>query len=129
MSIEGYFNGINASQVFSSIIVNQSIDTQLDKGHFENLIIEGDLKIDSGLVNDVDIVSLNSTALRLDRDQLIEGTMVFAEVRLFRNLCPEFKLTRYVCRVSRLRNISKSGPSTVFSSKNSLFVAVTWMKS
>ena len=83
LSVQGYLNGFNASQVFSSIIVNQSIDARLGKVRFDNLIIEGDLNLDSGFVNDVNIAVLNSSALRLDSNQLIEGPMIFAGVCQF----------------------------------------------
>lgn len=82
LSVEEYLNGVNASGVLNNAIINQTTDALLDRVHFDNLVIEGDLEIKSGLVNDINITALNASALRLDTDQIVEGTMVFTQVCL-----------------------------------------------
>lgn len=79
-SVEGYLNGVNASEVLNNAIINQTIDALLDRVHFDDLVIEGDLEIKSGLVNDVNISSLNASTLRLNADQIVEGSIIFEQV-------------------------------------------------
>lgn len=80
MSVGGHINGVNTAEVLLNAIVNQTVDAHLDQVHFDHLTIEGDLNIKSGLVNEIDIVYLNTSALRLNANQLVEGSMVFTQV-------------------------------------------------
>ena len=63
-----------------NVVVDKTLDVHLDNVHFDHLMIEGNLEIKSGKVNDIDIIALNASAIRLDTEQLIEGSMVFKQV-------------------------------------------------
>ena len=67
-------------KVLPNVVANQTIDAHLDRVHFDHLVIDGDLDIKSGIVNDIDIAALNSSALRLDENQIVNGSMVFTKV-------------------------------------------------
>lgn len=80
LSVEGHLNGVDASHVLPNVVVDKTLDVQLDNVHFDHLIIDGNLEIKSGMVNDIDIMALNASAIRLDAEQLIEGSIVFKQV-------------------------------------------------
>ena len=63
-----------------NVVVDKTLDVHLDNVHFDHLMIEGNLEIKSGKVNDIDIIALNASAIRLDTEQLREGSMVFKQV-------------------------------------------------
>lgn len=66
--------------VIPNVIVNQTIEAELGQVHFDHLVIDGDMEIESGLVNSVDFADLNLNALWLNKDQLAEGSMIFTNV-------------------------------------------------
>ena len=80
LSVKEYINGVNATHVLPNVVVDKTLDVHLDNVHFDHLMIEGNLEIKSGKVNDIDIIALNASAIRLDTEQLIEGSMVFKQV-------------------------------------------------
>ena len=80
LSVNGYLNGVDAMKVLPNVVANQTIDAHLDRVHFDHLEIDGDLDIKSGIINDIDIAALNSSALRLDENQIVNGSMVFTKV-------------------------------------------------
>ena len=80
LSVNGYLNGVDAVKVLPNVVANQTIDAHLDRVHFDHLVIDGDLDIKSGIINDIDIAALNSSALRLDENQIVNGNMVFTKV-------------------------------------------------
>ena len=80
LSVNGYLNGVDAMKVLPNVVANQTIDAHLDGVHFDHLVIDGDLDIKSGIINDIDIAALNSSALRLDENQIVNGSMVFTKV-------------------------------------------------
>ena len=80
LSVNGYLNGVDAVKVLPNVVANQTIDAHLDRVHFDHLVIDGDLDIKSGIINDIDIAALNSSALRLDENQIVNGSMVFTKV-------------------------------------------------
>ena len=80
LSVKGYLNGVDAMKVLPNVVANQTIDAHLDRVHFDHLEIDGDLDIKSGIINDIDIAALNSSALRLDENQIVNGSMVFTKV-------------------------------------------------
>ncbi len=82
LSVDGHLNGVDASHVLPNVVVDQTLDVQLDNVHFDHLVIDGNLEIKSDMVNDIDIMALNASAIRLDADQLIEGSIVFKQVCL-----------------------------------------------
>lgn len=84
MAVGQHLDGVNVTRVLPNVFVNQSHDVQLDRVRFDHLEIDGDLEINSGIINDVDILALNASALRLDTDQLVEGSIVFTQVYLFK---------------------------------------------
>lgn len=80
MSVEEFLNGIDVSGLLDNVVINQTIDALLDRVHFDDLVIEGDLEIKSGLVNDINITAMNARTLRIDTDEIVEGTVVFTQV-------------------------------------------------
>jgi hypothetical protein len=100
--------------VLPNVVVDKTLDVHLDKVHFDHLMIEGNLEIKSGKVNDIDIMALNASAIRLDTEQLIEGSIVFKQVCFIvypnKNMISLIRSFRY--RVSLLKSFSKLKPST-----------------
>ncbi len=119
---------MHATKVLPNVVVNQTIDAHLDRVHFDHLEIEGDLDIKSGMVNDINIVSLNASAIRLDADQLVEGSMVFTKVssiileNAIKDVLPKFFISY---RVSSLKKFFKLELSTESTLKISCLRTVT----
>lgn len=79
LSVGHHIDGVNVTQLLPNVFFDQTPDVQLGRVRFDHLIIEGNLEIGSGMINDVDILALNASALRLDTNQLVEGSIVFTQ--------------------------------------------------
>lgn len=85
LSVGHHIDGVNVTQLLPNVFFDQTPHVQLGRVRFDHLIIEGNLEIGSGMINDVDILALNASALRLDTNQLVEGSIVFTQVCPYKN--------------------------------------------
>ena len=78
--VEGTLDGVDIDDLFANVILNHSVLTNFTNASFDNLTIVGDLDIASNRIGNVDIVTLNSSVIRLDRDATVNGLLKFSKV-------------------------------------------------
>lgn len=79
--LEGNLDGVDIDDLFANVILNHSVLTNFTNASFDRLTIVGDLDIASNRIGNVDIVALNTSVIRLDRDETVTGLLKFSKVR------------------------------------------------
>jgi len=71
--------------VLPNVVYNRSttVGAEFGQMRFDNLIIDGDIEITTGMIGNVDLLALNSSVVRLNADEtLLEGSAID-----FQNVC------------------------------------------
>ena len=79
--LDGRLDGKDINHILDSAVFNVTNEAKFGRVRFDNVIIDGDLNVTSGIVGGTDIVALNSSAIRLDGNESInEGSFDFTMV-------------------------------------------------
>ena len=85
LTVEGHLDNVDVGLVLPHVVHNRSttVGAEFGQMRFDNLIIDGDIEITTGMIGNVDLLALNSSVVRLNADEtLLEGSAID-----FQNVC------------------------------------------
>lgn len=82
LTVDGKLDGVNAAEVLSNVVTEGESAIEFGVLRVDHLTIDGDLNITSGMINEVDIVALNASALRINGQQEVSGSLGFEQVKI-----------------------------------------------
>ena len=97
LGVNGLIGSVNVSYLLGTALRKDMEAPDFRKVIVDDVLIEGDFNVVSGMINRVNVTALNESVLRLNADETVESSLEFDKVITFRRkiICSKARFLRF----------------------------------